>query len=76
MIEAIYLDEGELISAGVDGYVRVWDFETIDNADITDENVTFEMDPLAEIKAQYYIIMPLFVKHLVLNLSYDRLVMM
>ena len=50
MIEAIYLDEGELISAGVDGYVRVWDFETIDNADITDENVTFEMDPLAEIK--------------------------
>ena len=66
MIEAIYLDEGELISAGVDGYVRVWDFETIDNADITDENVTFEMDPLAEIKAQYYIIMPLFIKHLVL----------
>ena len=50
MIEAIYLDEGELISAGIDGYVRVWDFETIDNADITDENVTFEMDPLAEIK--------------------------
>ena len=54
MIEAIYLDEGELISAGVDGYVRVWDFETIDNADITDENVTFEMDPLAEIKVQHY----------------------
>ena len=50
MIEAIYLDEGELISTGVDGYVRVWDFETIDNADITDENVTFEMDPLTEIK--------------------------
>ena len=50
MIEAIYLDEGELISAGADGYVRVWDFETIDNADITDENITFEMDPLAEIK--------------------------
>lgn len=23
MIEAIYLDEGELISAGADGYVRV-----------------------------------------------------
>ena len=23
MIEAIYLDEGELISAGVDGYIRV-----------------------------------------------------
>jgi len=50
MIEAIYLDEGELISAGVDGFIRVWDFETIDNADITEENTTFEMDPLAEIK--------------------------
>ena len=54
MIEAIYLDEGELISAGVDGYVRVQDFETIDNADITDKNDTFEMDPLAEIKVQHY----------------------
>ena len=51
-IEAIYLDEGELISAGADGYVRVWDFETIDNADITEENVTFEMDPLTEIKVR------------------------
>lgn len=50
MIEAIYLDEGELISAGADGYIRVWDFETIDNADISDENVAFEMDPLTEIK--------------------------
>ena len=50
MIEAIYLDEGELISAGADGYVRVWDFETIDSADIMDENVTFEMEPLTEIK--------------------------
>jgi WD40 repeat protein len=53
MIEAIYLDEGELISAGADGYVRIWDFETIDNADITDENITFEMDPLTEIKVHY-----------------------
>jgi len=30
--------------------LQVWDFETIDNADITEENTTFEMDPLAEIK--------------------------
>lgn len=26
MIEAVYLDEGELISAGADGYVRVRDY--------------------------------------------------
>ena len=29
---------------------QVWDFETIDNADITDENAAFEMDPLTEIR--------------------------
>ena len=50
MIEAIYLDEGELITAGVDGFVRVWDFETIDNADISEENTTFEIESLIEIK--------------------------
>jgi WD40 repeat protein len=50
MIEALLLDDGELISAGVDGYIRVWDFETIDNADITDDNAVFEMDPLTEIR--------------------------
>ena len=49
-VEALHLDEGELISAGVDGFVRVWDFETIDSADITEDNPTFEMEPLAEIK--------------------------
>lgn len=30
--------------------IQVWDFETIDNADITDENAAFEMDPLTEIR--------------------------
>lgn len=34
-VEVILLDEGEVISAGVDGVVRVWDFESIDNADIS-----------------------------------------
>ena len=28
----------------------MWDFETIDNADITEDNTVFEMEPLAEIK--------------------------
>jgi WD40 repeat protein len=52
MVEALFLDDGELISAGADGYVRIWDFETIDNADITDENAAFEMDPLTEIRVR------------------------
>ncbi len=89
MVEAIYLDEGELISAGVDGYVRVsnvaltehserytvytkellytvilytqvWDFETMDNADITDDNTVFEMDPLVEIKVYTYCIVSVY----------------
>nr|KAJ3422153.1 Cilia- and flagella-associated protein 44 [Polyrhizophydium stewartii] len=34
-IEAILLVEGEVITAGEDGLVRIWDLETIDNADVT-----------------------------------------
>ena len=30
--------------------LQVWDFETIDNADITEDNTVFEMEPLMEIK--------------------------
>jgi WD40 repeat protein len=50
VIEEIFLYEGELITAGADGYIKVWDFETIDNADITEENSIFEMEPMIEIK--------------------------
>ena len=28
----------------------MWDFETIDNADISEDNSVFEMEPLTEIK--------------------------
>jgi len=34
-IEVVYLFDSEIITAGEDGYVRIWDFETIDNADVT-----------------------------------------
>ena len=33
-VEVILLVEDEIITAGEDGYVRVWDLETIDNADV------------------------------------------
>ncbi|XP_067931339.1 cilia- and flagella-associated protein 44-like [Watersipora subatra] len=49
-IQQIIMDEGELMSVGEDGCVRVWDFETIDNADSTDETGLFEMEPMNEIK--------------------------
>ncbi|KAJ3045334.1 hypothetical protein HDV00_010203 [Rhizophlyctis rosea] len=34
-IEVVLLVEGEVFTAGEDGFVRVWDFESIDNADVT-----------------------------------------
>jgi WD40 repeat protein len=34
-IEVIMMNETEVITAGEDGFIRVWDFETIDNADVT-----------------------------------------
>lgn len=30
--------------------MQVWDFETIDNADISEDSTVFEMEPLTEIK--------------------------
>lgn len=33
-IEVVTLAEGEIFTSGEDGYVRVWDLETIDNADV------------------------------------------
>lgn len=34
-IEAILLVDSEVITAGEDGYIKVWDLETVDNADVT-----------------------------------------
>lgn len=58
-IEIILLGEGEIITAGEDGYVRIWDLETIDNADVVSSSGSegssvsvpriFEMEPIDEI---------------------------
>lgn len=34
-VEVVLLIENEIITAGEDGFVRIWDFETLDNADVT-----------------------------------------
>ncbi|XP_014472910.1 PREDICTED: cilia- and flagella-associated protein 44 [Dinoponera quadriceps] len=39
---------GELISVGMDGWIRVWFYETIDQADIHDENRFLEIQPVYE----------------------------
>ncbi|XP_041471026.1 cilia- and flagella-associated protein 44-like [Lytechinus variegatus] len=49
-IEQFVMDEGELITIGADGFIRVWDFESIDTADSMDESGVFEMDPMNELK--------------------------
>ncbi|XP_031554688.1 cilia- and flagella-associated protein 44-like isoform X2 [Actinia tenebrosa] len=50
MIQQFFMDEGELMSIGVDGYVKVWDFESIDTADTDEEGSLFEVDPMYELK--------------------------
>ncbi|XP_019642802.1 PREDICTED: cilia- and flagella-associated protein 44-like isoform X3 [Branchiostoma belcheri] len=49
-VEQLVMDEGELITIGADGCVRVWDFETIDTADTVDDTNQFEMEPMNELK--------------------------
>ncbi|XP_066455410.1 cilia- and flagella-associated protein 44 isoform X2 [Eleutherodactylus coqui] len=48
-IHQFVLDEGELITIGVDGFVRVWDFETVDTADSVDDTGLLEMEPMNEL---------------------------
>ncbi|XP_011822216.1 PREDICTED: cilia- and flagella-associated protein 44, partial [Mandrillus leucophaeus] len=49
-INQIMLDEGEVITVGSDGCVRIWDFETIDTADTIDETGLLEIEPINELQ--------------------------
>ncbi|KAG8136767.1 hypothetical protein E2320_005324 [Naja naja] len=48
-INQLILDEGEVITVGTDGYIRVWDFETIDTADVVDDTGLVEMEHINEL---------------------------
>ncbi|XP_045142087.1 cilia- and flagella-associated protein 44 [Echinops telfairi] len=48
-INHIVLDEGEVITIGSDGYIRIWDFETIDTADAIDDTALMELEPINEL---------------------------
>jgi cilia- and flagella-associated protein 44 len=50
LIRQILLNESDVYTVGDDGYIRVWDFETIDTADATDEGSKMEIEPLNELK--------------------------
>ncbi|XP_006903052.1 PREDICTED: WD repeat-containing protein 52 [Elephantulus edwardii] len=49
-INQIMLDEGEVITAGADGCIRIWDFETIDTADAIDDSGLVEIEPINELQ--------------------------
>ncbi|XP_053421789.1 cilia- and flagella-associated protein 44 [Nycticebus coucang] len=49
-INQIMLDEGEVITVGSDGCVRIWDFETIDTADVINDTGLLEIEPMNELQ--------------------------
>lgn len=49
-IQQILLNESDVYTVGDDGFVRVWDFETIDTAEATDEGSKMEIEPLNELR--------------------------
>ncbi|XP_009945583.1 PREDICTED: WD repeat-containing protein 52 [Leptosomus discolor] len=48
-VSQLVLDEGELVTVGKDGFIRVWNFETIDVADSVDDTGLLEVEPLNEL---------------------------
>ncbi|CAL8106722.1 unnamed protein product [Calicophoron daubneyi] len=50
LIMQIVMDEGELMTVGRDGWIRTWDFETVDTAECLEENAIFELEPMNELQ--------------------------
>ncbi|XP_009328783.1 PREDICTED: WD repeat-containing protein 52 [Pygoscelis adeliae] len=48
-VSQLVLDEGELVTVGKDGFIRVWNFETIDAADSVDDTGLLEVEPMNEL---------------------------
>ncbi|XP_026153925.1 cilia- and flagella-associated protein 44 isoform X2 [Mastacembelus armatus] len=49
MVQPFALEDGQLMTIGSDGVVRVWDFESIDSADSNNDIGRFEMEPMNEL---------------------------
>ncbi|XP_056341272.1 cilia- and flagella-associated protein 44 [Oenanthe melanoleuca] len=49
-VSQLIFDEGELYSVGLDGVIRMWNFEVIDTADPVDDTGLVEMEPMNELR--------------------------
>ncbi|KAH8872741.1 Cilia- and flagella-associated protein [Schistosoma japonicum] len=49
-IMQIIIDEGELMTIGQDGWIRTWDFETVDTAECSEEGEVYELEPMNELR--------------------------
>nr|XP_021155428.1 cilia- and flagella-associated protein 44 isoform X3 [Columba livia] len=49
-ISQLVLEEGELVTVGKDGFIRVWNFEVIDAADSVDDTGLLEVEPMNELQ--------------------------
>ncbi|VDP90136.1 unnamed protein product [Echinostoma caproni] len=50
LIMQIVMDEGELMTVGQDGWIRTWDFETVDTAECLEEGGIYELEPMNELQ--------------------------
>jgi WD40 repeat protein len=49
-IQQIVLNEGDIYTIGDDGFIKVWDFETIDTAEPSEDKAKLEIEPLNELQ--------------------------
>ncbi|KAM9388219.1 cilia- and flagella-associated protein 44 [Phaethornis superciliosus] len=49
-ISHLVLEEGELITVGQDGFIRVWNSDTVDAADSVDDTGLLELEPMNELQ--------------------------
>ncbi|KAK4471015.1 hypothetical protein MN116_006515 [Schistosoma mekongi] len=49
-IMQIIIDDGELMTIGQDGWIRTWDFETVDTAECSGEGEVYELEPMNELR--------------------------
>ncbi|KAM6141028.1 LOW QUALITY PROTEIN: cilia- and flagella-associated protein 44 [Pterocles gutturalis] len=49
-VSQVVLEEGELVTVGKDGFIRLWNLETIDDADSVDDTGLLEVEPMNELQ--------------------------